>query len=198
MLKSKKIIKVVDISADDVVIQPINTIAEEVDIEKPTIESEEVDIEKQTVDAHVVDTQEAPIEIELKKIVKTSDLTECPKCHKMIMNKTLKYSHFKTCCIVKNTKIISPPDVVIQDNVPIIKPLNDITANPTTIKKPITAIRAKSTVIKPVKSVITNKPPIIVDNPQPIITLEEMRRQYYDNAKQQRIQRIQNIFSNAI
>ena len=30
MLKSKKIIKVVDISADDVVIQPINTIAEDI------------------------------------------------------------------------------------------------------------------------------------------------------------------------
>ena len=61
--------KVVDISVDDAVIQPINTIAEEVDIEKPTVESEEVDIEKQSVDTHVVDTQEAPIEKEFKKNV---------------------------------------------------------------------------------------------------------------------------------
>ena len=172
-------------------VEPIVNIEQpQVDIEQPQVDIEQVDIEP----SQVIES----VEKEFKKTVKTSDLTECPKCHKMIMNKTLKYSHFKACCIVKNTKIISPPDVVIQDNVPIIKPLNDITANPTTIKKPITAIRAKSTVIKPVKSVITNKPPIIVDNPQPIITLEEMRRQYYDNAKQQRIQRIKNIFSNAI
>ena len=158
---------------------------------------QEVDIEKPTVDKHVVDTQEAPIENELKKSVKTTDLTECPKCHKMIMNKTLKYSHFKTCCIVKNTKIISTFDVIHVDK-PIIKPVNDSTAIPTTIKKPITAIRAKSNVIKHVKSVSAIEPTNTIYNNPSIITLEEMRHQYFNNAKQQRTQLIKNWFSNAI
>ena len=113
------------------------------------------------------------------------------------MNKTLKYSHSKTCCIVKNTKIISTPDVIQADD-QIIKPANDATATPTTIK-PIKAIRAKSgsNVIKHVKSVSAIKQPITVDNTPPIITLDEMRRQYFNNAKQQRIQRTSALFANA-
>ena len=113
----------------------------------------------------------------------------------MITNRTLKYSHFKTCCIVKNTKIISTPDVIHVDE-SIIKPVNDTTAS-LTINKPITAIRAKSNVIKHVKSVSTFKPAIIADNKPPIITLDEMRRQYLNNATQQRIQRTSALFANA-
>ena len=83
MSKSKKMIKVVDIVADDDVIEANELI---VDIEP--IEIAPVDIETEEV------TPEPPIKNELKTAVKTSDLTECEKCHKMIMNKTLKYSHF--------------------------------------------------------------------------------------------------------
>ena len=103
-------------------------------------------------------------------MVKTTDLTECPKCHKMIMNKTLKYSHSKTCGIVKDAISISTPQVKLT---PAIKHVKSVSA----IKQP---------------NVVYNAPTITP------ITLDEMRRQYYDNAKQQRLQRIQSIFSTAI
>ena len=121
-------------------------------------------------------------------MVKTTDLTECPKCHKMIMNKTLKYSHFKTCGIVKDARTIStPPDThVIHE--PVIKHV-----------KPVSAIKPlNGNVIKHVKPVSAIKPPNTVYNQPPIITLDEMRHQYFNNAKQQRTQLIQKLFSNAI
>ena len=81
MLKTKKIIKVVDISADETVMPQVEPI---VNIEKPIVEPI-VDIEEQTVDIEkvrgcsqlpiveqTVDTQEAPIKNELKKSVKNN------------------------------------------------------------------------------------------------------------------------------
>ena len=194
MLKTKKNIKVVDISADEAVMLQVEPL---VNIEKPIVDIEKpiVDIEKPIVDIEKTNDDKPVVENKLKKSVKTTDLTECEKCHKMITNRTLKYSHFKTCCIVKNTKIISTPDVIHVDE-SIIKPVNDTTAS-LTINKPITAIRAKSNVIKHVKSVSTFKPPIIADNKPPIITLDEMRRQYLNNATQQHIQRTSALFANA-
>ena len=201
MLKTKKNIKVVDISADEAVmlqVEPLVNIEKPiVDIEKPIVDIEKpiVDIEKPIVDIEKTNDDKPVVENKLKKSVKTTDLTECEKCHKMITNRTLKYSHFKTCCIVKNTKIISTPNVIHVDE-SIIKPVNDTTAS-LTINKPITAIRAKSNVIKHVKSVSTFKPPVIADNKPPIITLDEMRRQYLNNATQQHIQRTSALFANA-
>ena len=106
------------------------------------------------------------------------------------MNKTLKYSHSKTCGIVKNARTISTPadghvihEPVIHDPVirkPVIKHV-----------KPVSAIKQ----VKPVSAI---KQPNTVYNTPPIITLEEMRHQYFNNAKQQRTQLIQKLFSNAI
>ena len=194
MLKTKKNIKVVDISADEAVMLQVEPL---VNIEKPIVDIEKpiVDIEKPIVDIEKTNDDKPVVENKLKKSVKTTDLTECEKCHKMITNRTLKYSHFKTCCIVKNTNIISTPNVIHVDE-SIIKPVNDTTAS-LTINKPITAIRAKSNVIKHVKSVSTFKPAVIADNKPPIITLDEMRRQYLNNATQQHIQRTSALFANA-
>ena len=193
MLKTKKIIKVVDISADEAVMQQVEPIVNieqpQVDIEQPQVDIEQVDIEP----SQVIES----VEKELKKTVKTSDLTECPKCHKMIMNKTLKYSHSKTCGIVKNAKTIStqPDEPVIQE--PVIKHVNPVSAI-----KPHKAVRALAdgNVIKHVKPVSVIKQPKTVYNqpPPPIKTLDEMRHQYFNNVKQQRTQLIQKLFSNAI
>ena len=102
----------------------------------------------------------------LKKTVKTTNLSECPNCHKMITNKTLKYSHSKTCGIVK--------------------PSPDITA----IKQPdIIAIKQINTV---------NNKPRSLSPKKKEIALDEMRRNYYINAKQQRTLRMQSLFANAI
>jgi hypothetical protein len=37
------------------------------------------------------------VEIPTDKITRTNELIKCPKCMKMVTNKTLKYSHRKTC-----------------------------------------------------------------------------------------------------
>ena len=116
-------------------------------------------------DAETVDKQ--TVVNELKKTVKTTNLSECPNCHKMITNKTLKYSHSKTCGIVKPS-----PDIIAikQPDISAIKQVN---------KKKVTPSTSLS--------------------PQKIeITLDEMRRNYYINAKQQRTQRMQSLFANAI
>ena len=76
------------------------------------------------------------------------------------MNKTLKYSHSKTCGIVKK-----PPDTDIPKQR---KAVNNTDLKPRSLSPP------KKT------------------------TLEEMRNNYYINAKQQRTQRIQSLFANAI
>ena len=124
-------------------------------------------------DAETVDKQ--TVVNELKKTVKTTNLSECPNCHKMITNKTLKYSHSKTCGIVKPSPdiiAIKQPDIIAikQPDISTIKQVN---------KKKVTPSTSLS--------------------PQKIeITLEEMRRNYYINAKQQRTQRMQSLFANAI
>ena len=64
-------------------------------------------------DAETVDKQ--TVVNELKKTIKTTNLSECPNCHKMITNKTLKYSHSKTCGIVKPSPdivAIKQPDII--------------------------------------------------------------------------------------
>ena len=83
------------------------------------------------------------------KIVKTTDLTECPKCHKMITNKTLKYSHAKTCGIVKQ-----PPDISA------IKPVNFIKQQP----PDISAIKQQPPDISAIKRVSAIKQLNTVNN----------------------------------
>ena len=124
-------------------------------------------------DAETVDKQ--TVVNELKKTVKTTNLSECPNCHKMITNKTLKYSHSKTCGIAKPS-----PDIIA-------------------IKQP-DIIAIKQPDICAIKQVNTKKvTPSTSLSPQKIeITLDEMRRNYYINAKQQRTQRMQSLFANAI
>ena len=86
----------------------------------------------------------------------------------MITNKTLKYSHSKTCGIVKPS-----PDIIAikQPDVP-------------NLIKQVSAIKQRNTINK--------------EDFKQETTLEEMRRNYYINAKQLRPQRIQSLFANAI
>jgi hypothetical protein len=209
MPKSKKIIKVVDIVAVDAFIEADKII---VDIEKggglatPTegqvcpsfpIEIAHVDIETEEVTPELISP--LPIKNELKTMVKISDLTECEKCHKMIKNKTLKYSHFKTCGIVKIAKTpiapiapIAPIETPITPITPIETPITPITPIETpVIKKAISAIRQ-------VKKPVVIKQPISVQQPPPIITLDQIRTEYFNNVKQQRTMMMQKLFSNAI
>jgi hypothetical protein len=164
-MKSKKI-TIVNITADD------SALIKNEDIE--TVEEiipESTDIKDEAI--------EQPVVHELKQIVKTTDLTECPKCHKMITNKTLKYSHAKTCGIVK------PPV-----ETPTIKQLPD--ADIPNVIKPVSAIKPRNTLKS---AVVAEKPRSL--SPKPT-TLEEMRHNYYINARLQRTQKINKLFANAI
>ena len=89
----------------------------------------------------------------------------------MLTNKTLKYSHSKTCGIVKQ-----PPDTVTD--------MSAVRLCPNVIKQPNTINK------------FSLKPRSL--SPPKETTLEEMRNNYYINAKQQRTQRIQSLFANAI
>ena len=98
----------------------------------------------------------------------------------MITNKTLKYSHAKTCEIVK------PP---VEKT--IIKQLPD--ADIPNVIKPVSAIKLRNTVNK---DDVAGKPRSL--SPNKPTTLEEMRHNYYINAKQQRAHKINLLFANAI
>jgi hypothetical protein len=99
----------------------------------------------------------------------------------MITTKTLKYSHAKTCGIVK------PP--VETPETPTIKQLPD--ADILNAIKPVSAIKQRNTVHK---AEVSKPRPL---SPKPT-TLEEMRHNYYINVKQQRAQRINSLFASAI
>ena len=110
----------------------------------------------------------------------------------MITNKTLKYSHAKTCGIVKQ-----PPDISATKPVNVIKQQSpDISA----IKQQPPDISAtKPPDISAIKQINTvNNKPRSLSPKKKEIALDEMRRNYYINAKQQRTQRMQSLFANAI
>ena len=97
----------------------------------------------------------------------------------MITTKTLKYSHAKTCGIVK------PPV-----ETPTIKQLPD--ADIPNVIKPVSAIKPRNTLKS---AVVADKQRSL--SPKPT-TLEEMRHSYFINKKQQRTQKINSLFANAI
>ena len=126
MLKSKKI-KIVDISAvDDTLIKnDAETVEEVLSEETNEIACISTDIKEEASEQTVVH--------EFKKTVKTTDSTECPNCHKMITNKTLKYSHSKTCGIVKKQPdtVTDIPNVIKQPNT-----INKISLKPRSLSPP--------------------------------------------------------------
>ena len=114
----KKKITVVDIKDDetaDIVDSNEPPLLEPI-IEENNIETQETPVEENPI------VEDKPVEdkpIVEDKIVRTNELIKCPKCLKMVTNKTLKYSHKKTCTgeqevnkpkpILKKTTVI--PDI---------------------------------------------------------------------------------------
>ena len=186
MSKSKKTIKVVDIVCDDAVIETDEPIVEILDIEPEILDIEDIETEIVKV------IHPTPIKNELKTTIKTSDLTECEKCHKMIMSKTLKYSHFKTCGVVKIKIPITPIEIPITP----IKQIEQITPIKQ-IETPIETPIIKKT-IKSVKKPVIIKKPIPVQEQPPIITLDQIKTEYFNNIKQQRAVVMQKLFSNLV
>ena len=131
---------------------------------------------------------------ELKTIETITNLTQCPKCQKMITNKTLKYSHAKTCGIVKQpvkTPVETPVEISVGGLAP---PTKDAHARLCPVKTPTIKLLPDAGIF--LKTIHKVPKPMSL-SPKPT-TLEEMRYNYYINAKQQRTQKINKLFANAI
>ena len=62
-----------------------------------------IEDEKQVEDETIIEKQVEDDETQTLK-VRTNQLHECPKCKKMMTQKTLRYSHEKTCGLTKDSK----------------------------------------------------------------------------------------------
>ena len=107
----------------------------------------------------------------------------------MITNQTMKYSHAKTCGIVK------PPFEKLKDaQMSVFVPIKQQPdADIPKVIKPVSAIKPRNTVNK---AEVSDKPRSL--SPKKTTTLEDMRHNYYINAKQQRAHKINLLFANAI
>ena len=178
-MKSKNI-KFVDITSDDDTVINNNVVT----VEDVLSETNEI----APVSTDIKEEEAKTVVNELKQTVKTTNLTECPKCHKMITNKTLKYSHAKTCGIVKQ-----PPNISAVCHA---APTKDVRLCDNVIKQ-VTAIEQRNGVNKVdiyAKPRSFTPPKIEMQE----TTLEEIRHNYYINAKQQRMQKKSSLFANAI
>ena len=93
-------IKVVDLVTDNIE----ETVCEKVEDEKNCLETQdEKPIEDETKIETIIEKQVEDDETQTIK-VRTNQLHECPKCKKMMTQKTLRYSHEKTCGITKDSK----------------------------------------------------------------------------------------------
>ena len=94
-------------------------------------DSNEAPLLEPIIEENNIETQDKPIVednpiVEDKPIVedeilRTNELIKCPKCLKMVTNRTLKYSHKKTCTgeqEVNKPKPISKKTTVIPEEVP--------------------------------------------------------------------------------
>ena len=187
-------IKVSDINPESNETPPINNDVEEVKEPEPVVETQEKQEEK--VEEPQEETlQETPTEIveEPQEETKTrnQELRQCPKCHKWLTPKTLKYFHECT----KNDTVKAkrrPPKKKIE-----VKDIEDINEDD---QPPIPVKLVRQTNIvkqgeKFLKSLSTDK----IDYTPPVeISYEDMRRDRIKQRIQQRAIKMSNLFTNAI
>ena len=193
-------IKVSDITPESNETPPINNDVEEVKEPEPVVETQEKQEEK--VEEPQEETpQETPTEIveEPQEETKTrnQELRQCPKCHKWLTPKTLKYFHECT----KNDTVKAkrrPPKKKIE-----VKDIEDIDedARPTFDDQPPMPVKLvrQTNIVKQgekfLKSLSTDK----IDYTPPVeISYEDMRRDRIKQRIQQRAIKMSNLFTNAI
>ena len=189
-------IKVSDITPESNETPPINNDVEEVKEAEQVIETQEKQEEKveetqeETQEETPQETQETPTEIvEEETKTRNQELRQCPKCHKWLTPKTLKYFHECT----KNDTVKAkrrPPKKKIE-----VKDIEDIDDPP---PMPVKLIRQTNIVKqgeKFLKSLNTDK---IDYTPSVEISYEDMRRDRIKQRIQQRAVKMSNLFTNAI
>ena len=194
-------IKVVDVVSDNSNETVVDNTAQQ--LEPITENNEKTDTVEATTNDEVQSTEtkeevkptvevDKPVE-EVNKApatkVRTNELHECLKCGKFMTLKTLKYTHEKTCGIVREP----PPKTE--------KPAPKPRGRP---KKENTPAEAEEVEVEetpaPEPAPQPPKPapkPLPVLTPQPKKTFEEMRRERLRERVQQRTQRISNLFLQA-
>ena len=190
-------IKVLDITPESNETPPINNDVEEVKEVEPVVETQEKQEEKveEPQEETPQEIQETPTEIveEPQEETKTrnQELRQCPKCHKWLTPKTLKYFHECT----KNDTVKAkrrPPKKKIE-----VKDIEDINEDD---QPPIPVKLVRQTNIvkqgeKFLKSLSTDK----IDYTPPVeISYEDMRRDRIKQRIQQRAIKMSNLFTNAI
>ena len=191
-------IKVSDITPESNETPPINNDVEEVKEPEPVVETQEKQEEKveEPQEETPQEIQETPTEIveEPQEETKTrnQELRQCPKCHKWLTPKTLKYFHECT----KNDTVKAkrrPPKKKIE-----VKDIEDIDEPPTPPPMPVKLVRQTNIVKqgeKFLKSLSTDK----IDYTPPVeISYEDMRRDRIKQRIQQRAIKMSNLFTNAI
>ena len=196
-------IKVSDITPESNETPPINNDVEEVKEPEPVVETQEKQEEKveEPQEETPQEIQETPTEIveEPQEETKTrnQELRQCPKCHKWLTPKTLKYFHECT----KNDTVKAkrrPPKKKIE-----VKDIEDIDedARPTFDEPPPMPVKLvrQTNIVKQgekfLKSLSTDK----IDYTPPVeISYEDMRRDRIKQRIQQRAIKMSNLFTNAI
>ena len=196
-------IKVSDITPESNETPPINNDVEEVKEVEQVIETQEKQEEKveEKQEETPQEIQETPTEIveEPQEETKTrnQELRQCPKCHKWLTAKTLKYFHECT----KNDTVKAkrrPPKKKIE-----VKDIEDIDedARPTFDEPPPIPVKLvrQTNIVKQgekfLKSLSTDK----IDYTPPVeISYEDMRRDRIKQRIQQRAIKMSNLFTNAI
>ena len=196
-------IKVSDITPESNETPPINNDVEEVKEPEPVVETQEKQEEKveEPQEETPQEIQETPTEIveEPQEETKTrnQELRQCPKCHKWLTAKTLKYFHECT----KNDTVKAkrrPPKKKIE-----VKDIEDIDedARPTFDDQPPMPLKLvrQTNIVKQgekfLKSLSTDK----IDYTPPVeISYEDMRRDRIKQRIQQRAIKMSNLFTNAI
>ena len=191
-------IKVSDITPESNEKTPINNDVEEVkEVEQviETQEKQEEKVEETQEETQEETSQETPTEIveEPQEETKTrnQELRQCPKCHKWLTAKTLKYFHECT----KNDTVKAkrrPPKKKIE-----VKDIEDINEDDQP-PIPVKLVRQRNIVKqgeKFLKSISTDK----IDYTPPVeISYEDMRRDRIKQRIQQRAIKMSNLFTNSI
>ena len=199
-------IKVSDITPESNETPPINNDVEEVKEVEQVIETQEkqeekVEEQQEETPQETQEIQETPTEIveEPQEETKTrnQELRQCPKCHKWLTPKTLKYFHECT----KNDTVKAkrrPPKKKIE-----VKDIEDIDedARPTFDDQPPMPVKLvrQTNIVKQgekfLKSISTDK----IDYTPPVeVSYEDMRRDRIKQRIQQRAIKMSNLFTNAI
>ena len=137
-----------------------------------------------------------PVDEVPKTKIKTNELHECPKCGKFMTLKTLKYTHEKTCGIVREP----PPKKEKPAPKPRGRPkkesvqveAEDVEAEETQPPEPVPKVY-----FKPHQPLPQLLKPVPTSTPGPTKTFEEMRRERLRERVALRSERIQKLFSQA-